>query len=390
MSATGRKGSWLIKGKEKAFGKNFTLSFICNVGVIANLVFFLFFNRYLEDLGASKAQIGWYMGAFSLGSVIVRPTVGTAVDRYGRKSLINIGLAVLIVATASYFLLREIGWMIPAVRILHGAGFGCYITGMFTVVTDDAPPTRRAKVIGVFGLSGMITFGVLPRIAESIIESYGFQVLFACALSTVVASLLIAQFVKTRAPEEMEFPSIGFIGLLRQVDLLIPLGALFIFCTGVGALVSFVAVYLGSMKVSLAYFFLANAAAGAIVRLGFGHLADVYGRRRIAVPSFIAAAIALFWLSWFHLPWELVMCGLMWGTGIGFAIPAVAASIVDRVEQQDRGKGLALFTAAFDFGVMIGSIIYGNIAEHLGYPKMYLIASIVVLAAAAIARSFRN
>jgi predicted MFS family arabinose efflux permease len=60
------------------------------------------------------------------------------------------------------------------------------------------------------------------------------------------------------------------------------------------------------------------------------------------------------------------------------------------VEPQDRGKGLALFTASFDFGILVGSIIYGNIAEHLGYPKMYLIASVVVLVAAAIARLFRN
>jgi MFS family permease len=330
------------------------------------------------------------MGAFSLGSVIVRPTVGTAVDRYGRKRLIYIGLAVMMLATAGYFLLREINWMIPAVRILHGAGFGCYITGMFTIVTDEAPAARRAKVIGVFGLSGMITFGILPRIAETIIESFGFRTLFAIALLTLVFSLIIAQFLKARGPEKADFPSIGFLGLLRQTDLLIPLGALFIFCTGVGSLVSFVAVYLGSLKISLAYFFLANAAAGAVVRLGFGHLADVYGRRRVAVPSFLAGSIALFWLSWFHLPWELVLCGLIWGTGIGFAVPAVAASIVDRVEQQDRGKGLALFTAAFDFGVMVGSIVYGTVAENLGYPKMYLIASVVVLAAAVIARSFRN
>jgi predicted MFS family arabinose efflux permease len=236
----------------------------------------------------------------------------------------------------------------------------------------------------------MFTFGILPRFAEMIIDSFGFRILFAAALSTLIASLVVVQFIKMRGPEELEFPSIGFVGLLRQVDLLIPLGSLFIFCTGVGSLFSFVAVYLGSLKVSLIYFFFANAAAGAVVRLGFGHLADVYGRRRVAVPSFIAASIALFWLSWFHLPWELVLCGLIWGVGIGFAVPAVAASVVDRVEQQDRGKGLALFTAAFDFGVMVGSIVYGSVAEHLGYPKMYLIASVVVLGSAVLARRFRN
>ena len=353
-------------------------------------MFFLFFNRYLEELGASESQIGIFMGVFALGSVVVRPTVGNFVDRYGRKQIIYFGLILMILATSGYFLLREIGWPILVVRILHGAGFGCYITGIFTVVADDAPSTRRAKVIGVFGLSGMCTFGVVPLLAELIIDRLGFHALFAAALSTLVVSVVIARFLKTREPAETEFSPISFVTLVRQVDLLIPVGALFTFCTGVGALVNFVAVYLGSLDVSLAYFFIANSAAGAVVRLGFGHLADVYGRRRVAVPAFLAGGVGLFWLGNFHFPLELVLCGLIWGVGIGFAVPAVAASIVDRVKPQDRGKGLALFTASFDLGVMTGSFVYGVVAEQMGYSRMYMIAAVVVLISAVIARRFRN
>ena len=330
------------------------------------------------------------MGVFALGSVAVRPAVGNAVDRYGRKRIIYGGLIIMILATTGYFLLSEINWAILAVRLFHGAGFGCYITGIFTIVADDAPTARRAKVIGVFGLSGMSTFGVVPLAAELIIDRLGFQALFAAALATLVASLVIALFLRARDPVEMEFPPIGFIKLLRQIDLLIPLGALFIFCTGVGALVNFIAVYLSSMDISLAYFFLANFAAGAVVRLGFGHLADVHGRRRVAVPAFLGGSVALFLLGALHHPLGLILCGLIWGTGIGFAIPAVSASIVDRVKPQDRGKGMALFTASFDLGVMAGSFAYGAIAERLGYSGMYFIAAAVVLVAAAIARRFRN
>ncbi len=330
------------------------------------------------------------MGAFALGSVVVRPVVGTAVDRYGRKRLIYFGLCLMCLATIGYFFCREINWVILAVRVSHGVGFGCYITGIFTVVADDAPATRRAKVIGVFGLSGMSAFAVLPVLAEFIIAHLGFQVLFGAALSTLIASLVISRFLKERGPAKLEFPPIGFITLLRQLDLLIPVGALFFFCTGVGALVNFIAVYLEPMNISMAYFFVASSTAGAIARLFLGHLADEYGRRRVALPSFAAGSVALLWLGLFHFPFELLLSGFIWGTGIGFAVPAVAASIVDRVKEQDRGKGLALFTAAFDTGVMAGSFAYGAVAERIGYSHMYLVAAGVVLISTGIARFFRN
>lgn len=389
-SRPGRKRGSVINHPDKAFGKNFALSFMCNVGVIANLAFFLLYNRYLEGLGANKTQIGFYMGVFALGAVMVRPTVGSAVDRYGRKRIIYIGLSLMILATAAYFPLREINWTILAVRMLHGAGFGCYITAIFTAVTDDAPATRRSKVIAVFGLSGMVTFGVIPIVGEFIIARFDFRVLFAIALAALAASLTIALFVKARGPEKADSPSAGYIGLLSQAELLIPLSALFVFCTGVGSLMNFIAVYLESKGIGIGYFFLASSTAGMIVRLGFGHLADVYGRRRVAVPSFAVGAVALFWLGMFDLPWELVVCGLLWGVGIGLAAPAVGASIVDGVKPQDRGKGLALFTASFDLGIMTGSFAFGGIAERYGYSRMYLVASAAVLLSAVIARSFKN
>lgn len=360
------------------------------MGAIANLVFFMFFNRYLEGLGATEAQIGFYMGAFAIGSVLSRPVIGGAVDKYGRKRIIYFGLFTMLFSTSGYFLCNQLNWVIVLVRVLHGVGFGCHITAIFTVVTDDAPSTRRAKVIGVFGLSGMITFGVLPMVAEFLIDHFGFRVLFAAALSTLVGSLAISRYIKERAPAAGEFPPISFIKLVRHVDLLIPLGALFFFCTGVGALVNFIAVYLGAKKISIAYFFIANSIAGIIARLYLGDLADIYGRRRVAVPSFVAGGVALVWLGLFHMPWELLLIGFTWGMGIGFAVPAVAASVVDRVEQQDRGKGLALFTASFDLGVMAGSFTYGAVAGYVGYSRMYLVAAVGALIAAFVARSFRN
>jgi MFS family permease len=360
------------------------------VFTISNLVFFLFFNRYLEGLGANAAQIGLYMGALALGSVVVRPLVGTAIDMYGRKRLIYFGLSLMTLSTACYFFCGQLNWVILLVRVLHGIGFGSYITGIFTVVADGAPIRRRAKVIGVFGLSGMSTYAALPALAETVIARFGFQVLFAMALASLLIALNFSRYLREQAPDRLQFPPVSFAVLLKQMDLLIPIGALFFYCTGVGALVNFIAVYLAPKNLSISYFFIASSCAGALVRLYLGDLADIYGRRRIAYPSFAAGSLAMFWLGGFHYRWELLFSGLLWGAGIGFAVPAVAASIVDRVKPQDRGKGLALFTASFDLGVMAGSFGYGIIAEMIGYSQMYLFASGIMMVSVAIAFFFKN
>ncbi|GAB4336229.1 MAG: MFS transporter [Candidatus Abyssubacteria bacterium] len=379
-----------IQRSEKTFSKNFASSFLCNFCVISNLVIFLYFSRYLEMLGATSAQIGFYMGVFALGSVVVRPWVGGAVDRYGRKRLINFGLVLMLAATASYLLLTRLNWLIPVVRIIHGIGFGSYITGIFTVVADDAPSTHRAKVLGVFGLSGMSAFALVPMLTEPIIDKLGFRAAFVVALCFLLVSLSMARRLKTIGPARLEFPPASFITVARQIDILIPLSALFVFCTGAGALTTFITVHLGVMGISVAYFFVASSCAGAVVRLFFGHLADVYGRRRVAMPAFLFGSLALLGVGVFHLRWGLSLSGLLWGTGIGFAVPAVGASVVDRVKPEDRGKGLALFTASFDLGVMAGSFAYGGLADAIGYSRMYLVASAVVLISAGIARFFRN
>lgn len=379
-----------IPNGENIFGRNFVPAFFCNVCVISNLVFFLFFNRYLEALGANEAQIGLYMGALALGSVVVRPMVGTVVDKYGRKRIIFSGILLMVLATAGYFFLRNLNWGILLVRILHGAGFGCYITGIFTVVADDAPVTRRAKVIGVFGLSGMSTYAFLPFVAERIILHLGFQAVFGIALFSLLIALGLSMTLHEQGPVRLEFPPISFLSLLCRPDVVIPVGALFFYCTGVGALVNFIAVYLAPMNLSISFFFVASSAAGAVVRLYLGDLADIYGRRRVAFPSFAASAVALFWLGGFHYRWELPLSGLLWGAGIGFAVPAVAASIIDAVKPQDRGKGLALFTASFDLGVMAGSFAYGFVAEFIGYSHMYFFAAGIMLVSVVIACLFKN
>ena len=66
-----------------------------------------------------------------------------------------IGTAICLLAMGSYLFASTI-FLLLAVRILHGAGFGITTTTYGTVVSDLIPSARRGEGMGYFGLSGTI------------------------------------------------------------------------------------------------------------------------------------------------------------------------------------------------------------------------------------------
>ena len=63
-----------------------------------------------------------------------------------------IGTAICLLAMGSYLFASTI-FLLLAVRILHGAGFGITTTTYGTVVSDLIPSARRGEGMGYFGLS---------------------------------------------------------------------------------------------------------------------------------------------------------------------------------------------------------------------------------------------
>jgi len=59
------------------------------------------------------------------------------------------------------------------------------------------------------------------------------------------------------------------------------------------------------------------------------------------------------------------------GTGHGFLFPSLSALILDRAGKERGGMAMAMFTGAFDMGLVIGAAAFGFVAEHLGYAVMF-------------------
>jgi MFS family permease len=62
--------------------------------------------------------------------------------------------------------------------------------------------------------------------------------------------------------------------------------------------------------------------------------------------------------------------GVYWGIIYG----TTPALIADSVPDNSQGMGIGTFRTFFDFGGLVGPIVFSSIVEYLGYPRGYTIA----------------
>lgn len=152
--------------------------------ILANLCMFLGFQMliptlpvYVKEIGGTSSNIGFVVGMFTVAALFVRPLTGNALQKFSKKIILMIGTAICLLAMGSYLFASTV-FLLLAVRILHGAGFGITTTTYGTVVSDLIPQARRGEGMGYFGLSGTIAMALGPLIGLWLMQTYNFTILF--------------------------------------------------------------------------------------------------------------------------------------------------------------------------------------------------------------------
>ena len=339
---------------------------------------FVLLPLHLATLGASESRIGVLVAIEPAAAVLIRPMLGGLLLRRGRMWVIRHGGIVNVAAVALYLVVTDLDVGMAAVRVLHGFGIGALFTSFFTYLTDIAPAERRTEAIAVFGISAMVPTALAPLLGEELILRFGFAALFAAAAAFSLASVAFAALLAE--PEAAGEATQGsFWGLAAARRLRGVWMTTLVFALAMSSYMTFLAPFghsRGLTRVGL--FFLCYSLAAAGLRIVGRRIPDRFGPRRVLVPALASFTAGLYVLSDVGSSASLAVAGVLCGIGHGYLFPILSGLAVENTDRGSRGSAMALFTAVFDLGHMVGPAVFGVVAETFGYPGMFLSAAAVV------------
>src|SRR4030095_590740 len=127
------------------------LASIYGLRLIGMFIILPVFALYAKELpgGASQTLIGIALGAYGLLQAVLQIPFGWASDRWGRKPVIYMGLALLAVGSFLAAWAPSIGWVIAG-RCVQGAGaISAAVISLTADLTRDGVRTRAMAIIGI-------------------------------------------------------------------------------------------------------------------------------------------------------------------------------------------------------------------------------------------------
>ena len=367
---------------EAIYTSSFFIASLSNFFFFSSVNAFSLLPLYIKALGGTVSQIGGIMGTYSLTAILAQPLSGALADRFGRKRFLLLGSALGVLAAIGFAFSSRLDFRFFLLRLIQGVGYSAFYISNLTIVADMVPESRRGEAVGLFGISGLITIALSPALGEQLIQVLGFHTFFLAAAAAAAAALLVS--LAYDGPREADKASVepSLSSLIPSARIMPPIVLSFVFGVASGTVFVFLPTH--AMQVGLSRigaFYIAYSTAAIGIRLTCGRLSDRWGRLHVILPALLLMASGSLGLVWLATPVGLLVVGALTGMAHGLLFPALSAYVIDLSGSEERGQALGAFSTAILLGSGLASFVFGVVAEHLGYPPIFLAASGIAIAA---------
>ena len=338
---------------------------------------------YARELpgGGTPFLIGVALGIDGLAQALLQIPFGLLSDRYGRKRMIYIGLALFALGSFIAAGAQDIYFIIFG-RLVQGTG--AVAAAIIALTADLTREQHRAKGMAVIGMSIGVTFGASLALGPALNHLIGVPGIFALTGVLALAAMAVIRWVvpdpqvsrvhadaqtipgqitAVLANTELQRLNFGIFSLhaaMRGLFVVVPL-----------ALVTTLPVdqhwqvYLPIMLVS---FF---GAVPAII------LAEKYNRMKLVFSSAVALlCLATLLMAMFIDQFKGLLLALLLFFIAFNLLEATLPSLVSKIAPAaSKGTALGVYNSFQFLGLFLGGALGGLLAQHVGHAAVFVFAS---------------
>ena len=164
-----------------------------------------------RDLHATLSGLEWTVNAYTLTFAVFLITGAALGDRFGRRRMFVIGLAIFTAGSAAAALAPSIEVLIAA-RAIQGFG-GAIVTPLtLTILSAAVPAERRGLALGAWGGISGLAVAIGPLVGGAVVEGISWQWIFWLNVPIGLALIPLARLrlQESRGPNDaLDLPGVG-------------------------------------------------------------------------------------------------------------------------------------------------------------------------------------
>lgn len=347
---------------------------------------------YAKSFGVGEATVGLLISGFSFARLVSGPFVGRFIDRHGERAMVALGAVIVGASSIAAGLAPTFGSLL-VLRSLGGIGSALFFASLLSYLLRTIPPEHSGRVMSVYYGAfnvGFIAGGPMGGVLAdwlglaSPLHAYG----VACFVSAVLFLRTIRNPV--RAVEESRAGGLRRLPWSRPFAAVLAANGAYLWM--IGAVFSTLVPLFGRDEVGLSLRGIGVAVAVVtavelVVLYPAGKATDRRGRRAVLIPSLAALAAISVVTGFASSPTTFLVAMGAYGAASGFAGVPPAPMLSDVTPDELRGSAVAMFRFVGDVGLVLGPLLAGWTAEHLGYRASFAISAVPLLTALALVAS---
>lgn len=339
-----------------------------------------FFAIYVhERLGASLTTVGLLIAGSSLTGLLAQSVAGPLVDRFGRRGVLVVTLALDIAGLVAFAFANSLA-MMAVLMLVFGLVGGIPSLAIGTMVADVTPSPRRQEAYGLLRIATNAGAAVGPAVGGFVAGvSYFWAFIIAATATLVYLLLIIFRTTETRplveATSEGDQASLGYGHLLRDGPFLAFCGASILMSLAYAIPWVLLSVHLKTNyripENMFGFLVTINALMVVFFQFPIARWLARFPKMPVMVAAALFYALGAGSIAFFDRYLLFVLSMVVITVGELLASPTASAYVADVAPLDMRGRYMAAFFLTWGIAFGVGPVLGGWLNDTFGPAAMW-------------------